>query len=227
MSSAEPATREEWHGAWRRIRELRRSRDVEGLIGELRNPIAKSPASPPGRFMEWFVRRVAAQQGEEAGTQGEVGIGQLVEGGLTIRATAARALGKLGDARAVEPLAMLLDDPDAGSRMAAAIALGRVGGRNTIPALLRTLGDPSRPVRIHALASLVRVGAPDAVPPLIAHLESRSVTMRRWAARRLGRVGDERAVAPLRAARGRDRPWWWWRYSSASRAVRRRRSANH
>ena len=56
-----------------------------------------------------------------------------------VREAALRALGKVGDGRAVEPLAGLLDDRR--TDVAAAIALGRIGDERAIPALLDVLGD--------------------------------------------------------------------------------------
>jgi HEAT repeat protein len=59
-----------------------------------------------------------------------------------IRMNSARALGKLGNLRAVRPLINLLRDENTDVRAAAAVALGEVRDTRAIPALQATLEDP-------------------------------------------------------------------------------------
>ncbi|NJO76255.1 MAG: HEAT repeat domain-containing protein, partial [Leptolyngbyaceae cyanobacterium RM1_406_9] len=60
-------------------------------------------------------------------------------GGYPLRRNAARALGKLGDCRAVPGLVRCLENPDFYVREAAAQSLGMLGDRSCIPALIPLL----------------------------------------------------------------------------------------
>ncbi len=66
----------------------------------------------------------------------------LTEESATKRLNAARALGKLGNMRAVRPLSALLHDEDTGVRATAAEALGSIQDKRAIPALTQALQDP-------------------------------------------------------------------------------------
>ncbi|MFN8529563.1 MAG: HEAT repeat domain-containing protein [Anaerolineae bacterium] len=70
---------------------------------------------------------------------------------IIVRGRAALMLGKLGDARAVDPLIEALDDSGYQTRLNAAEALGKIGDPRAIKALLRvtesdhdTVGDAAR-----------------------------------------------------------------------------------
>jgi len=60
-------------------------------------------------------------------------------GGYPLRRNAARALGKLGDSKAVQPLIVCLDCPDFYVREAAAQSLGMLGDTSSIPKLMTLL----------------------------------------------------------------------------------------
>ncbi|MEB3211995.1 MAG: HEAT repeat domain-containing protein [Leptolyngbyaceae bacterium] len=66
-------------------------------------------------------------------------------GGYPLRRNAARALGKLGDRRAVSPLVQCLDCTDYYVREAAAQALGALGDSSCSPHLLNLLQQPGEP----------------------------------------------------------------------------------
>ncbi len=89
------------------------------------------------------------------------------------RERAARALGGLGDVRAVEPLigllheASRLDTPSLGD--AAVAALGDIGEPAVEP-LIATLGERVWSVRVRAMRALGRIGDPRAIDPLTAIL---------------------------------------------------------
>ena len=53
------------------------------------------------------------------------------DGEWAVRTAAARSLGLLGDSKAVEPLAAVLNDMNAHVRYAAVVALGRIGTEAT------------------------------------------------------------------------------------------------
>jgi HEAT repeat protein len=71
------------------------------------------------------------------------------------------ALGRIGDARAVEPLVALLDDDDRDLQVVAAGALARLGDRRAFEPLLRLIGDRDLSVRQAAIGALNSIGHPD------------------------------------------------------------------
>jgi len=115
-----------------------------------------------------------------------------------VRREASAALGKLGNARAVEPLIKCLEDKPV--RRAAATALGQLGDARAVEPLIKCLGD--KWVRPAACEALGRLGDERAVDPLIKYLKIHSPfsldrTVQRAACNALGRLGDPRAVEPL------------------------------
>jgi HEAT repeat protein len=113
-----------------------------------------------------------------------------------IRAAAARALGDIGDARAVMPLTVTLRDPEWSVRHASAEALTNIPDARAIPHLLAAISDDSVFVRHAAGTALVKIGEP-AVMPLITALKDSVPYKRETAAWALGRLHDDRAVKPL------------------------------
>lgn len=98
------------------------------------------------------------------------------DGGYPLRRNAARALGKLGDKRAVEPLARCLEFPDYYVREAAAQALEMLEDSSCIPALMKLLAG--------GVESATRVpGKPHLVQPYEAVIEA------------LGTLGATEAIA--------------------------------
>lgn len=71
-----------------------------------------------------------------------------------IRATAAGALGEIGEERAVPALIELVDDPALPVRLAAIAALGEIGGQEAREALIYALEDRSDDIREAAEAAL-------------------------------------------------------------------------
>lgn len=114
----------------------------------------------------------------------------------TVRSGAARALGKIGDARALAALIFRLRyDIDAEVRKNAAWAL-RMGGSQAVDALGDALGDEDEWVRFGASVVLAKIGQP-ALRPLITALHHQSILTRANAAEALGRIGDRRAANAL------------------------------
>ena len=111
---------------------------------------------------------------------------------------AAAALGEIGYAAAVPWLLAALDDAEARVREAAAKALGQIGDAAAVPGLLAALGDAEANVREAAAAALGQIGAP-AVPRLLAALRDAEEDVRRAAAAALGQIGAP-AVPGLLAA---------------------------
>ena len=111
-------------------------------------------------------------------------IDRAPDGGYPLRRNAARALGKLGDRSAVEPLIRCLEFPDFYVREAAAQALEMLGDRQCIPALGTLLdGGVAAATRVEGKPHLVQpyeaviealgtLGAIEAIPliePFIQH----------------------------------------------------------
>jgi HEAT repeat protein len=147
-----------------------------------------------------------------------VSAGELVGLGRTT----AEALGKLGDARAVQPLIGRLSGADVGVREAAAEALGKLGDARAVQPLigrlsgadvgvreaaaeaLGKLGDAravqpliEAPHSLKAAEALVKLGDARGVQRLIEILRTENQFVREAAVEALGKLGDARAVEPL------------------------------
>ena len=96
------------------------------------------------------------------------------ESGASIRDSAAKALGKIGDARAVEPLIAALKDSDWNVRGFAAKALINLGALAVEP-LIVALKHSNKDVRSGAAKALGKIGDARAVEPLIATLKDSDV----------------------------------------------------
>lgn len=86
-------------------------------------------------------------------------IDQLKVGFWQRRQEACRALGMIGDTRAVEPLIQKLEDEDSGVRQEACRALGAIGNEGAVEPLLRMLGDVDKKVREAACEALGKLDA--------------------------------------------------------------------
>ncbi len=87
------------------------------------------------------------------------------------RVWAARILGQIGDARAVDDLVARLNDRDDRLRMAAAEALGAIGDPRALQSIVRaTLRDPAPQVRAHAAGAVAQIEGERAVDVMVAAL---------------------------------------------------------
>lgn len=128
-------------------------------------------------------------------TEGKSGSGFVIEG---VTDTAARALGQIGDTRAVKPLAakMIKDRvPLYQKEHAARDALVKIS-EAAVPALVEMLGHQDKSIQEHACAALSEIGAP-AVPVLATVRSSSDVTQRRLATHALGLIGGTTVVPAL------------------------------
>ncbi len=82
--------------------------------------------------------------------------------------SACEILGFGRDARAVKPVAALLDADDETVRWTAAKTLGAIDGKYAVESLIRALQDPSPRVREVTVLALGKIGHLDAVPALTA-----------------------------------------------------------
>jgi HEAT repeat protein len=105
------------------------------------------------------------------------------------------ALGKIGDARAVEPLIATLKDKHL--RWPAVRALKELGDARSVEPLVTILmKDGDGYIRSDAAKALVKIGL-KATDMLIATLRNEHADARSRAAEVLGEIGDARAVEPL------------------------------
>ncbi|MBI1951734.1 MAG: VWA domain-containing protein [Acidobacteria bacterium] len=81
-----------------------------------------------------------------------------------------RILGRIGDDRALDPLAAVLREGPAGARLAAADALGALGLTRGIPALRAALADPAPEVRLASARSIVAIAGPAARQVIEAYI---------------------------------------------------------
>jgi HEAT repeat protein len=102
-----------------------------------------------------------------------------------VREDAVRALGEIGDARAVEFLLTAMNDP--GLRMLAVEALGRIGDRRAVPVLRDVVAGTNPPAVSRPVA-----GCGDQW--------SEEIITQGAAVRALGLIGDEAAIPTLVAA---------------------------
>jgi HEAT repeat protein len=126
-------------------------------------------------------------------------IGVLDDPNPNVRSGAARALGKIGDDRALGALIFRLRyDADVEVRKSAVWAL-HMGGERAVGPLIEALHDPDEWVRFGAVIVLAKIGEP-AVNPLIIALHDPQSMVRAYAAETLGRIADFRAADALAAA---------------------------
>ena len=89
----------------------------------------------------------------------------------TVRSRAALALGKIGDARAIQPVLQLLEDPEDEVRIAACLGLGFFKEPSTFDDITNVLlDDPKIEVRQAAAKALGNTGHPAALPYLMEAL---------------------------------------------------------
>ena len=115
---------------------------------------------------------------------------------MGVHEAVAEALGKMGDAHAVEPLISALKDRAMGVHEAVAEALGKMGDARAVKPLVSALKDEDSSVREAAAEALGKMGDARAVEPLISAVWDED-RIGKTAAEALGKMGDARAVKPL------------------------------
>jgi HEAT repeat protein len=114
-----------------------------------------------------------------------------------VREIALRALARIADPAAVEPLVTALESADAWLAPRIADILGRHGDAAIDPLLPVLADSPRSSARAWAANVLGEVRAARAFPALLRALGDLDDEVRSKAATALGRLGDHRAVAPL------------------------------
>jgi HEAT repeat protein len=84
-----------------------------------------------------------------------------------VRSSAACALGRIGDKRAIESLIRAIEDDDAALRASAAFALGELGDIHAVEALINTLDDDEKEIKINTAQALGKMGDSRAIEPLL------------------------------------------------------------
>jgi HEAT repeat protein len=106
----------------------------------------------------------------------------------------AKALAKIKDSSAIEPLLPLLQDKVKAVREEATAALAAIGDE-ALPSLLEALKHSEWLVRLHAVEALGKMRSPAAVEPLLSVLfNDHDQAIREDVVRALGQIGDGRAV---------------------------------
>src|SRR3989475_1625328 len=127
-------------------------------------------------------------------------IGCLTSKNWIMRMHAAKALGNLGDERAVRHLIPLLMDSVKAVRVDATDALAEIG-RPAVATLLAALRHEEWILRLHACEALGKIGAEEAVAPLCeVMLHDRDMAVRQDAAKALGSLGHPAAFEALAKA---------------------------
>ncbi|MFZ5862599.1 MAG: HEAT repeat domain-containing protein [Nitrospirota bacterium] len=103
-----------------------------------------------------------------------------------LREDVARALGEIGDRKAVHGLVELTGDPEGHVRQAAAAALGQLADPLGVRPLLQLLADPYPNVQEAAYRALTRLKSPGLVSRLLGLLDGSTVEIHCYAARLLG-----------------------------------------
>jgi HEAT repeat protein len=126
-------------------------------------------------------------------------MGLLHDGSPAVRASAARAIGLLGDPAALPGLMRALADPDALAAQRIAEAIGRIGDRSVSADLLSVLGSAPAAERARAAQALGLLKSAEAVPGLAALLSVSDPDTQRVAAEALATIGTPAAMAALMA----------------------------
>lgn len=107
-----------------------------------------------------------------------------------IRLSAASALAKVGDSRAVNPLITALDD-QRGVKEVAALALGEIGDPRAVEPLVDELANENWEVRSSVAKALGKLGDDRAIQPLINLLKDRNENVRWHTVRSLEEITGE------------------------------------
>jgi HEAT repeat protein len=141
---------------------------------------------------------VQKEGGLVIGIESELLAETLRERQIRVKATAARALGDLGDRRAVDPLVGLLRDPEPVIRVESATALGKIGDPRAVTPLVNVV-EPYYAQAPTEVETGPLLQTPE-MPGLIQTMRERETRVRIAVALALGRLGDPRAEAILRRA---------------------------
>ena len=133
-----------------------------------------------------------------------------------VRVEAARALGQIGDLRAIEPLIAAIEDRDPEVRVQAVAAVRNLQDPRVPEVLLYALDDDHWPVRAVAVRCLGSFRDPDFFGTLVTALATdESPNVRARAAEALAGLNDLRATEPLIATLRDKNPYVRWHTAKA------------
>ena len=131
---------------------------------------------------------------------GEPAVRPLIEAlsDKNFRCSAAMALARIQDKRAVDPLINMLEDEDDWFRFCVAYALNHISDKRVINPFIKVLkNDSDSRVCSEVIQCLGRIGGKNAIEPLIGALQNTDNKVKWYAAEALGKLADERAIEPL------------------------------
>ncbi|MDA1161111.1 MAG: HEAT repeat domain-containing protein [Planctomycetota bacterium] len=112
---------------------------------------------------------------------------------------AVTALGRIGDARAVPSLLMMLDHADAGLRATIVEALGRIGDRSALARIVALLSDPSEAVQRNAVLAVQKLPDRRAARPILAIIKrTQNADLLRQSVMALATTGSSKTVPTLK-----------------------------
>lgn len=164
--------------AAQRLGELKDERALPALIQALGAKNLEGP--PPGNLQGFFASRAAAKR--------------------NLPAAAARALGHLGDPKAIPPLIDAVATLQGEGRVAAFEALAALKAREAVPVARKALSDPDQRVRRWAAALLREVDAKEALPELRQALRDEDPGVRLQAVQALESLNDRDSAEKIREA---------------------------
>ncbi len=149
----------------------------------------------------WYEREVEAGDLLTAiEKMGTVAVAPLIEALQdkegTVRKFAAKLLGRLGDARALEPLSMALYDMHHEVGKASAAALANFGAP-ALDVLIEALSHPEMWIRIHSIQALSTIKDSRIVPVLLQMINDPEREVRKQVIQSLGELRDARALPML------------------------------
>ena len=151
----------------------------------------------------WYEREQAAEVLLDAiagmgGMVVDVLLEALNDSEMTVRRSAAKLLGRIGDPRAIQPLGMTLYDTHFEVGQAAAESLAGFGPTG-LKVLAEALHHPEAWLRQHAIAGLTLSGDKRIVPVILDMLNDPEREVQKQAIQSLGELKDERALPALQA----------------------------
>lgn len=180
--------------------DVKARRRAAAKLGESASSNAVGPLIAALKDLE--VRRQAADALVRIGKESVEALVQALEvddGDPSVRRTAAETLGRIRDARAVEPLVQTLQEVNVDLRYTATEALGRIRDPRAVQPLVSVLTEPDRILRCHAVQALGRIGDPRAIVALAELVGESDVELLKTVAEALGRIRSAEAVEPLLA----------------------------
>jgi len=174
----------------RERKEMRRKEYIKRTNLKIDEYVGKNEIEPLIKKLKDKYEEVSLEAAKALGNIGDIkAVKPLIKSLENANRNAPEALVKLGDSRAVDALIEALEDKRLENE--AVKALGNIGDIKAVKPLIKLLKNGN----YHAPEALVKLGDPSAVDPLISALQDG----RCWydAARALGKFGDIKAVEPL------------------------------